>query len=765
MLTTKWRLFLYSGCVLLASLFLSMGVFAWGGDEEAVPSPTPAPTIKLYSNQMPVLEAAAVNERNLTASDRQLAAGLLYDGNPETVAGSEKPVSVTLDAGAQKALTKIRFLPDADAENADVACIGARFLASVDNRDYVELARIEADQDGVLQPDWHEISFSGYGFYRYFRVELPAGAQLAEVEWIQDEGVQLAQGPEGAEQLQVSCSAFDAQRDFTGTVLFARYNQAGIMTQLQQQSISFAVGAYTPVTFITEAPLAAGDTVKIFLLEEDVGTAIAQPLLYCYTAASSELWVPNIFSDNMLLQADEPVTVWGKAPCGETVTVSLTDLSSGSEAARAQVTVTSPEGWEVELPPFSAGGSYRLDIVTDTAQLRYTNLTFGDVWLFMGQSNMEYYMLMGKDSAAELATQEGIAKADCPQIRLLNLWNKGTEGAGGAVQNVPLNDWDAFWVPMDVDRANYCSAIAYYFAQGVYNTYQRPVGILNVAVGDTEIDWWYPYGETNGDFTGSNGRLYNNRVAPFEKLKIKGILLYQGEADEYRTHLSADVYSDALAGLVDTCRGIWGESLPFYWAQLTRYRIDETQVREGQRMALQKVKNPENTGMVCLLDAIGSYEGQEGSTRNDIHPMGKEEVAQRFLAYAGRDVYGDETAQPSGPSYQSMQIVGNTIELTFQHTGRLQVMPSSQYADQQTEAYMEAQQLNPDELQEFWIAGADGVFTPAQAEIAGDKVVVWSEEVEQPRHVRYAWGAYPEMPNLTDETGLPCSTFSTQNGS
>ena len=111
-------------------------------------------------------------------------------------AGSEKPVSVTLDAGAQKALTKIRFLPDADAENTDVACIGTRFLASVDNQDYVELARIEADQDGVLQPDWHEISFSGYGFYRYFRLELPAGAQLAEVEWIQDEGVQLAQGPE-----------------------------------------------------------------------------------------------------------------------------------------------------------------------------------------------------------------------------------------------------------------------------------------------------------------------------------------------------------------------------------------------------------------------------------------------------------------------------------------------------------------------------------------------------------------------------------------
>ena len=65
---------------------------------------------------------------------------------------------------------------------------------------------------------------------------------------------------------------------------------------------------------------------------------------------------------------------------------------------------------------------------------------------------------------------------------------------------------------------------------------------------------------------------------------------------------------------------------------------------------------------------------------------------------------------------------------------------------------------------EFEIAGSDKKFEKADAVIEGNSVILTSGKVKIPVYVRYAWGAYPEMPNLTDETGLPTATFTTEFG-
>ena len=64
---------------------------------------------------------------------------------------------------------------------------------------------------------------------------------------------------------------------------------------------------------------------------------------------------------------------------------------------------------------------------------------------------------------------------------------------------------------------------------------------------------------------------------------------------------------------------------------------------------------------------------------------------------------------------------------------------------------------------EFEIAGEDGAFYPAKTRLDGKTVVLSSDKVKEPMYARYAWGAYPEMPNLTDDTGLPTATFDTRN--
>lgn len=185
-------------------------------------------------------------------------------------------------------------------------------------------------------------------------------------------------------------------------------------------------------------------------------------------------------------------------------------------------------------------------------------------------------------------------------------------------------------------------------------------------------------------------------------------------------------------------------------------------MREGQRLALDRISSKKNAGLISLMDLYGEYEGGTGSCREDIHPHQKKEAAERFLRYAKRDVYGEPGIAVSGPVYQSMKTAGNKIELSFACTGNLSVMPKERYADKVTDRLIQQNGLDAAAPQEFEVAGADGVFVKAQAEIQGNRVLVWSDQVSNPVAARYAWGAYPEMPNLTDSSGLPALAFTTE---
>lgn len=151
--------------------------------------------------------------------------------------------------------------------------------------------------------------------------------------------------------------------------------------------------------------------------------------------------------------------------------------------------------------------------------------------------------------------------------------------------------------------------------------------------------------------------------------------------------------------------------------------------------ALQTLSVP-NTAMVINLD-LGEW--------NDIHPDNKKDVGERLALAAQKLIYKDKKIVSSGPLYQSAKIEVNKIILSFTNTGSGLIS------------------IDEEELSQFAIAGADKKFVWAQAKIEGDKVVVWSEEVPQPKYVRYAWADNPEGANLYNKEGLPASPFRTDN--
>ena len=271
-----------------------------------------------------------------------------------------------------------------------------------------------------------------------------------------------------------------------------------------------------------------------------------------------------------------------------------------------------------------------------------------------------------------------------------------------------------------------------------------------LAAGKDTIDlkgaWQYKVGEAFAPKPGGGGgfiaqysptALYNAMLAPATNYTIKGFLWYQGEANTG----NAKEYSALMPALIKDWRNKWQQgNLPFLYAQLPNYMDVQYLPSESHwaatREAQLKTLAVPNTGMAVTID-LGEW--------NDIHPDNKKDVGERLALWAQKIAYGDSTVVYSGPLYQSSQIDGNKMIITFSNTGSGLITKDGEAPG------------------EFAIAGADKKFVWAKATIAGNQVIVWNDTVSNPLYVRYAWADNPDNPNLYNKEGLPASPFRTDN--
>lgn len=231
----------------------------------------------------------------------------------------------------------------------------------------------------------------------------------------------------------------------------------------------------------------------------------------------------------------------------------------------------------------------------------------------------------------------------------------------------------------------------------------------------------------------NQGVLFNAMIAPLIPYSIKGVLWYQGEANTWRPK----DYNFLFPMLINDWRIRWKQGyFPFLFVQLANFAGNELAaaddnwavLREAQRNTLHLP----NTGMAVAIDVGDS---------KDIHPRNKKTVGERLYSSAQFIAYQDQQAAYSGPIYKSMEKQGSNILLSFYYT-------------------MGGLKYKGERLTGFTIAGEDGVFKVAKAVIVGDQVLVSSDEVTNPIHVRYGWSADPEC-NLYNQHNLPASPFRT----
>ncbi|QSW87077.1 hypothetical protein J0383_12300 [Flavobacterium endoglycinae] len=231
--------------------------------------------------------------------------------------------------------------------------------------------------------------------------------------------------------------------------------------------------------------------------------------------------------------------------------------------------------------------------------------------------------------------------------------------------------------------------------------------------------------------------LYNAMLNPLVPYAIQGVLWYQGEANVWR----AKQYKKAFPLLINDWRTKFKQgNFPFYFVQLSTFDEFGGNSQKGSRWAELREAQSEtlklpNTGMAVTTD-IGNAK--------DIHPTNKQDIGLRLAAIAMNNIYGKKQVH-SGPTYKFQEIKGNQIILTFDNIGSGLSTPNS------------------DELKGFEIAGADKVFHSAKAIIKDNKIIVSSDQVQNPVAVHYGWADDDTAINLFNKEKFPASPFRTDN--
>lgn len=186
------------------------------------------------------------------------------------------------------------------------------------------------------------------------------------------------------------------------------------------------------------------------------------------------LEMPLLFSDNMVLQSEVEVPIWGKATPGTTVEVVFREQRIASK-------VDNDGKWIIKLQPETPGSNESLAVICNADTIVLSSISVGEVWIASGQSNMEMPMICNWAKVDNI--EEEIANANYPDIKMFTV-KKNT-----AV--LPIDTMAASgWISCSSQTVGDFSATAYFFARDLYQKLNVPIGIIFTAWGGTDAEAW-----------------------------------------------------------------------------------------------------------------------------------------------------------------------------------------------------------------------------------------------------------------------------------
>jgi sialate O-acetylesterase len=449
----------------------------------------------------------------------------------------------------------------------------------------------------------------------------------------------------------------------------------------------------------------------------------------------AQIKVASILGDNMVLQRNSEVKIWGTSePKSKLI------ISASWDKLKITATSNDKGEWLVKIKTSEAGGPYSITISDSKQKIVVKNILLGEVWLCSGQSNMEMPM-MGYISSPVNGANEALFNADNDNIRLYTVKPTTT--------TTPQDSCVGNWLVANSESASKFSAVGYFFARQLQQKLKVPVGMICASSGGSRIESWmekadlikFPEALLSSSKDDQDNRkpsqLYNGMIHPIQNYVIKGALWYQGESNR----VNYQDYAALMGGLVEGWRNDFAiGQFPFYFVQIAPNAYDNSKDILSPKLWDEQLKASltiPNSGMVCTVDL-----GEE----DDIHPAEKEMVSKRLSYWAIAETYGIKGIEYKNTYFKKAVAKDETMIVSFENN----IQGITSFGK---------------EVTNFEIAGEDRIFYPAKAVFKTSKVVRLSApEVMKPVAVRYCYHNFPQGKGFLYSTaGLPIPPFRSDN--
>lgn len=469
---------------------------------------------------------------------------------------------------------------------------------------------------------------------------------------------------------------------------------------------------------------------------------------------SPPLIISKIIQDNMIVQQDKPFRVWGTAAPRDTVGI-LADWQKST----VKVPVSADGSWsgEIEVPKAVPGNfdKHKFSIIYQNDTITFYDVLIGEVWLCAGGSNM--YMPVNKMDGwfpGVLNYKKITAESDFTALRIYK--------AGSNFSAKPLNDSGGWWQICSPKTAGDFNAAAYFFGRNLLQKLNVPVGLVVAsAIGaraeafvskdallrDTLLKkaYWDAFqadvaSQARVDSLGFFKQvrrptlIYNGMIHPLLNLSVRGFVWYQGATN----YADKNNYMHLSKALIKSWRKDFNQGdLPFYFVQAAPYAKYKCRNILGLFWEAQEgILNLKNTGMALSMDI--------GETDN-IHPRNKEPIGKRLVDIALNQTYGYKNTAYEGPVLSKYKIKKDgKVTMSFVRSSIGSGLTTN----------------DGKPPKHFSVAGKDKVFYPATAQIAGDKIILYSTKVPHPVAIRYGF-INEAVTNLENKEGLPAFPFRT----
>ena len=457
--------------------------------------------------------------------------------------------------------------------------------------------------------------------------------------------------------------------------------------------------------------------------------------------------VADAISDNMVLQRDTSIRIWGTGPSGKQIKVVFSYES-------AETLVDDRGDWIVYLLPRIASSSpTRLTVSCEDCLFIFENILIGDVWLIGGQSNADMTFHYNEQiyQIHESFIAEGRAS---DHIRLLEQQrNDALENPESmkTPQRGFVNKEKSTWrIAEGIESIANFSALGYCFARYLtgFLESQIPIGVVMAAAGAAALVELMPQelADAMGHPRNPEGSfmevasMYNALMSPIQNMSIRGMIFYQGESEQFNNAFT--VYPYRLNWYVAELRRRFHQNFPFLFVQLSSHGgslIEEwnhlEDVRNCQFDALNLISN---SHLVTSMDV-----GWKNGDIDCAHPNYKLPIGERLAKVALAMEYKTIDLEYAGcPLPEKASFGKDSVTVWFRCV---------------------ADGLKPllgSGLRGFEICGDDNIYVQGIAKISGKNSVVVSG-ILHPIGIRYAYMhlAYTENANLGNSEKLPCCAF------